>query len=99
MKVDTNMILILGLGAAAVFFFMKSGGFDNLNDNDQAVAQQIMMQQQMNQAQQAAFLKAMSEMKAGMGAGKDDNPWDDVETYQAIVQMGAQVVGAVGSFF
>lgn len=99
MKIDTNMILILGLGGLALYLFMKGGGFGNLNDNDMAVAQQYAQQQQMNAMQTQALLKMMNDLKADIGAGKDDNPWDDPTTWNMFAQTAGQIVGAVGSFF
>lgn len=96
MKIDTNMILILGLGGLALFLLMKSG---ILSDDDKEMAMQMAAQQQMNAMQQQQFMAAIASIKQQAGMSVDDNPWDNPQTYTAIADAAAGIIGAFGSFF
>lgn len=96
MKLDTNTLLILLGGGLALFWFMKKdGGGGGVDDRDLAIMAALRQQQASAEANQQAMFKIISEMKQ-KAPGTD--PWENPETYARFLDIGVDLVGAIGSF-
>lgn len=101
MKIDTNMLILLAAGGVGLYFVMKSGAFGGgggasggLSQSDMMMMEYLQNTQASADANAAAMMKIIKDMKADSG-DDDYNPWTDPKTIMEMAKIGVQIGGIV----
>lgn len=97
MKIDTNMLILLAAGGAALYFVTKDknggSGAGAISPADMAMMEQLANMQASAAANQEAMMQIIANAKQSSDPEKQTNPWTHPDTVMKFAQLGVDVAG------